>query len=96
MVIRLQYSTPAGQGAERECTERQSEELFEAVVKTVRCGGKIDIRRNLVRKAVIVHIDGTYHQYRGTEFYYFLQRPMSDAEILEESIKSGLWINWEK
>lgn len=79
--------------SERECSEKQSEELFLAVVKAVQNREKFVIRRNHVRGTVIAHIDGTFHSYKGTETYYFLQRQMTDAEIVEESIRSGLWVN---
>lgn len=78
---------------ERECNEKQSAELFELVAKTAREGGKVEIRRNHVRGTVIAHVDGTSHQYRGNDLYYFLQREMTEAEIMEESIRSGLWVN---
>ena len=79
--------------SEKECNARQSAELFELVAKTAREGGKVEIRRNHVRGTVIASIEGTTHQSRGSEWYYFLQRQMSEAEIMEESIKSGLWVN---
>lgn len=79
---------------ERECNGRQSEELFELVAKTARDGGQVEIRRNHVRGTVIAHVDGTNRAARGTECYYFLQRPMSEAEIMEESIRSGMWVNF--
>lgn len=78
---------------ERECNEKQSAELFDLVAKTAREGGKVEIRRNHVRGTVIAHVDGTSHTYRGTDTYYFLQREMTEAEIMEESIRSGLWVN---
>lgn len=78
---------------EAECNTMQSEELFELVAKTAREGGKVEIRRNHVRGTVIAHVDGTFRTYRGTDIYYFLQREMSESEILEESILSGLWVN---
>lgn len=78
---------------EYECNAKQSAELFDLVARTAREGGKIEIRRNHVRGTVAAHVDGTCSQKRGTEFYYFLQRPMSEAEILEESIRSGLWVS---
>ena len=78
---------------EAECNTMRSEELFELVAKTAREGGKVEIRRNHVRGTVIAHVDGTSHTYRGTDTYYFLQREMTEAEILEESIRSGLWVN---
>lgn len=78
---------------EEECNEKQSAELFELVAKTAREGGKVEIRRNHVRGTVIAHVDGTYHSYRGTEIYYFLQRPMSAAEIFEGCVSSGFWVH---
>lgn len=78
---------------ERECNEKQSAELFELVTRVARTGGKVEIRRNHVRGTVIAHVDGTSHEYKGTEAYYFLQRKMTEAEIMEESIRSGLWVN---
>lgn len=79
--------------SERECNEKQSEELFAAVVKAVQNREKVEIRRNHVRGTVIAHIDGTFHSFKGTETCYFLQRQMTESEIMEESIKSGLWMN---
>lgn len=79
--------------AECECNVKQSAELFALVVKTARRGGKIEIRRNLVRETVIVHIGGTSHNVKGMDVDYFLQRDMTASEILEESLRSGLWIN---
>lgn len=78
---------------EKECNASQSAELFKLVAKTAREGGKVEIRRNHVRGTVIAHVDGTTHQTRGTELYYFLQRKMTEAEIMEESVRSGLWAN---
>lgn len=79
--------------SERECDEKQSEELFLAVVKAVQTREKVDVLRSHVRGTVIVHIDGTIHSYKGTETWYFLQRRMSEGEIMEDSIRSGLWVN---
>lgn len=78
---------------ETECNERQSAELLELVAKTAREGGKIEIRRNHVRGTVIAHVDGTSRELYRHGFYYFIQRQMTEAEIMEESIKSGLWVN---
>ena len=78
---------------ERECNAKPSAELFELVAKTAKEGGKVEIRRNHVRGTVIAHVDGTAHQHRGTDCYYFLQREMTEAEVMEESIRSGLWVN---
>ena len=78
---------------EKECSPKQSAELFELVAKTAREGGKIEIRRNHVRGTVIVHIEGTSREARGAGLYYFLQRDMTDAEVMEESIRSGLWVS---
>lgn len=77
---------------EEECTDKQAAELFELVAKTARDGGKVEIRRNHVRGTVIAHIDGTSRTVRGMDIYYFLQRNMTEAEIMEESIRSGLWV----
>ena len=78
---------------EHECNAKQSAELFELVAKTAREGGRVEIRRNHVRGTVIAHVDGTSYRYRGSDFYYFLQREMTEAEIMEESIRSGLWVS---
>lgn len=78
---------------ERECNEKQSAELFELVARAARTGGKVEIRRNHIRGTVIAHVDGTSHEYKGAETYYFLQRDMTEAEIMEESIRSDLWVN---
>lgn len=77
---------------EDECGDKQATELFDLVAKTAREGGKVEIRRNHVRGTVIVHIDGTSRNVRGMDIYYFLQRNMTEAEIMEESIRSGLWV----
>jgi len=77
---------------EEACTDKQATELFELVAKTARGGGKVEIRRNHVRGTVIAHIDGTSRTVRGMDIYYFLQRNMTEAEIMEESIRSGLWV----
>lgn len=78
---------------ETECNDRQSEELFNIVAYKVQNGGKIDIRRNHVRGRVVVDIGDTASKsYRGTEIHYFLERQMTDAEIVEASVRSGLWV----
>ena len=77
---------------EEECTDKQAAELFELVAKTARDGGKVEIRRNHVRGTVIAHVDGTSRNVCGMDIYYFLQRNMTEAEIMEESIRSGLGV----
>lgn len=52
----------------------------------------MEIRRNHVRGTVIAHVDGTSRNVCGMDIYYFLQRNMTEAEIMEESIRSGLWV----
>lgn len=90
-IAMAEFSSWTGR-TEKECNERQSTELFEAVAKAARTGRRVEIRRNHVRGTVIAHIDGTHRNISGTDIYYFLQRPMTDAEIMEESIRSGLWV----
>ncbi|SCJ78733.1 Uncharacterised protein [uncultured Flavonifractor sp.] len=80
--------------SEYECNAKQSAELFELVAKTTREGGKVEIRRRLVRGVVTVHVYGADNMSPGSKFCYFLQRRMTNAEILEESIRSGLWVSW--
>ena len=78
---------------ERQCNDRQSAELLNIVVNTVQLGEKIDIRRNHVRGTVVVWIDEATTAYRGTELRYFLERKMTDAEVMEASARSGLWVS---
>ena len=78
---------------ERLCNDRQSAELFNLVVNTVQMGEKIDIRRNHVRGTVVVWIDEATTSYRGAELRYYLERKMTDAEVMEASARSGLWVS---
>lgn len=75
-----------------ECNARQSAELFDLVAKTARDGGNVKIRRQHVRGTVIAYVGRTTHQSRGAEWHYFLQRQMTEAEIMEESIRTGVWV----
>lgn len=81
---------------EFECGQKTGEEVFELVAEAAREGKKVDIRRNHVRGTVIATVDGMTKSYRGTELSYFLERKMSDAEILEESLRSGLFVSWNR
>lgn len=74
---------------EKECSEKQSTELFQAVVNVVKNGGAVEIRRNNLKYTVCVLIEGTRHEYRGTETVYYLSRPMTDAERLEADLYTG-------
>lgn len=76
----------------KECNPRQSAELFDLVVNAVRKGGQVQIRRLHLRGCVVVNIDGVYHRDRGSSWNYFLQRPMTEAEIMEESMNAGVWV----
>ena len=75
-----------------EATEQQSRELFDLVAWAARKGKGLEIRRQHARGTVIVLVEGTYHQSTGAQWQYFLQRPMSQAEIMEESIRTGVWV----
>ena len=86
-----QYTSWNGQ-TEKECGDKQAAELFDLVVTTARDGGKVNIRRNHIFGTVTASIDGTFHRTRGGSICYYLQREMTEAEIMEESIKSGMWV----
>lgn len=71
------------------CNEKQSEELFEAVVNVVKNGGFVDIQRNNFSHTVNVFLEEAKFEYRGTKTVYFLSRPMTEAEILEADLYTG-------
>lgn len=76
-----------------EVPEHQSRELFDLVARAARSGQKLEIRRLHIRGVVVVLVEGTYHQRAGAKLQYFLQRPMTPAEIMEESIRTGVWVS---
>lgn len=76
----------------KECNARQSAELFELVARTAREGGEVKIERNHVRGTVVVHVNRISRALMRQGFYYVLQRDMTEAEILEASIETGLWV----
>lgn len=80
------------QHVRKECNARQSAELFELVAKTAREGGEVKIERNHVRGVVTVHVNRCARALVQHGFYCVLQREMTDAEIFEASIKTGLWV----
>lgn len=78
---------------ESECNARQSEELFDLVARTARDGGHVEIQRNIVGGTVVAYVGGTSTVAQRMGFHYFLQRPMSEAEVMEYSIQNGVWIS---
>lgn len=76
----------------KECNARQSAELFELVARTAREGGEVKIERNHVRGVVVVHVNRCPRALVRQGFYYTLQREMTEAEILEACIETGLWV----
>lgn len=80
------------QHVRKECNARQSAELFELVAKTAREGGEVKIERNHVRGVVTVHVNRCPRALVRQGFYHTLQREMTEAEILEASIETGLWV----
>ena len=78
---------------ETDLNERQAEELFELTVKIVRSGQSCEIRRNNFRHTVEVtvrvadrdNLDG------GPQIFYYLSRPMTEAEIFEANQFTGSW-----
>ena len=67
-------------------------EVFEAVVKIVRDGGHVDIRRNNFTYEVRVLCDELSHRHG---WHYALVRPMTDAERLEADLYTGRGVSWD-
>lgn len=81
---------------ERDCTERQSKELFEIVVDVVRHGGEVEIRHNNYKYTVNIHPKCTEtesNQRMGLTYY--LSRPMTEAERLEADLYTGRGKDWD-
>lgn len=72
-----------------DCNAKQSEELFRCFVDVVKNGGAVEIRSNNFNYTVNVYIEGTKHEYRGTETIYYLSRPMTEVERLEADVYTG-------
>lgn len=78
---------------ETDLNERQSEELFTLTVKIVRSGKSCEIRRNNVRHTieVTVRVADLGNPDGGPQIYYYLSRPMTEAEVFETNQYTGIW-----
>lgn len=82
-----------GSQADSPCTEAQSEELFEMVVKAARFGESVEIRKNNANYTVNVFVEASWQEVRGTQLTWYLSRPMTEAEVLEANLYTGNWEN---
>ena len=78
---------------EKELNKRQSEELFALTVEIVRSGRSVEIRRNNFRHTVevTVRVADIDNPAGGPKIYYYLSRPMTEAEVLEANQFTGKW-----
>ena len=80
---------------EKDCNEKQSAELFEAVVNVVKNGGLVEIRPNNYKYTVNVYLKETDHSDSLPPVIYYLSRPMSEAERLEADLYTGRGKDWD-
>lgn len=79
-------------GSEEEALgARQSKELFDLTVRTIREGGGFEIRRNNRRHTVEITVRVADTRVAGCEMYYYLSRPMTEAEVFEANQYTGVW-----
>lgn len=78
-----------------ECNEKQSDDVFKAMVKIIRNGGKVEIVHSDLYYTVEVYseeLDYT-NTPRGDMFY--LTRTMTEVEHLEADIHTGRGQEWD-
>lgn len=78
-----------------DCTEKQTVELFELVVKIVREGGCTEIRRNNAKYTVNIYVKETDFTHTPCKDLFFLSRPMTEAERLEADLYTGRGKDWD-
>lgn len=79
---------------EKPCSERHSAELFDLVVDAARNGKAVEITKNNRLHTVEATIPGCTTDWGGCGVHsvrYYLSRPMTEAEILEANLHTGVW-----
>jgi hypothetical protein len=75
----------------KDLDKKQSNEVFKAIVDAVRCRQSVEISKNNALHTVCVTLPQMQGEYRGTKIYYYLERPMNEAEIFEANTHTGQW-----
>lgn len=78
---------------ETDLNDRQADELFALTVKIVRAGKSCEIRRNNAKHTVevTVRVADLYNPNGGPQIFYYLSRPMTEAEVFEANQYTGNW-----
>ena len=78
---------------ETDLKERQADELFALTVKIVRAGKSCEIRRNNAKHTVevTVRVADLDNPNGGPQIFYYLSRPMTEAEVFEANQYTGNW-----
>lgn len=78
---------------ETDLNERQADELFALTVKIVRAGKSCEIRRNNAKHTVevTVRVADLDNPNGGPQIFYYLSRPMTEAEVFEANQYTGNW-----
>ena len=79
----------------KECTEQQSKEVFAIIARIVRAGGCVEIQQNNYNYTVNVYAKEVDFGNTPANDYYFLSRPMSEAERLEADLYTGRGKDWD-
>ena len=73
----------------KDLNEKQSNEVFKAIVDAVQRKQSVEIRKNNALHTVCVTLPQMRKDYRGTTIHYYLERQMSEAEIFEANTYTG-------
>ena len=78
---------------ETDLNDRQADELFALTVKIVRAGKSCEIRRNNAKHTVevTVRVADLDNPNGGPQIFYYLSRPMTEAEVFEANQYTGNW-----